>query len=106
MLVKSKGNTVEIAPGVMFVENNHSRGRVYLLETITEVDIVDERLMDGKPHRQYRWQARNTETGEIVYYCITEEYRHYGPTLFQSIEAANEYWDYWNNPKNIPKIRF
>jgi hypothetical protein len=100
MLVKSKGNTVEIAPGVMFVENNHSRGRVYLLETITEVDIVDERLMDGKPHKQYRWQARNIETGEIVNYCITEEYRHYGPTLFQSLEDGKEYWDYWNNPKN------
>ena len=34
MLIKSKGNTVEIAPGVKFVENNHSRGVVYHLETI------------------------------------------------------------------------
>ena len=100
MLIKSKGNTVEIAPRVKFVENNHSRGVVYHFETITEVDITDNRIIANKPCKVYRWQARNTETGEIVNYCITEEYRHYGPTLFQSIEDANEYWDYWNNPKN------
>ena len=99
MLVKSKGNTVEISPGVRFVEKNRSRGVAYSLETITEVNIVDDHLIGGKPHKQYCWQARNTETGEIVNYCITEEYRHYGPTLFQSLEDADEYWDYWNNPK-------
>ena len=65
MLVKSKGNTVEIAPGVRFVENNHSRGGVYSLETITEVEIIDNYEINGKSYKQYRWQARNIETGEI-----------------------------------------
>jgi len=50
MLVKSKGNTVEIAPGVRFVENNHSRGGVYSLETITEVEIIDNYEINGKSY--------------------------------------------------------
>jgi hypothetical protein len=97
MFVKSKGNTVEIVPGVKFVEQNHSRGRAYLQETITEVNVTEDYEIDGKHHKQYQWQARNIETGEIVDYCITEGYEPYGPTLFQSIEEAKAFWGYWNN---------
>ena len=99
MLIKSKGNTVEIAPGVTFVENNHSRGGVCFLETITEVEVIDDYEINGQSHKQYRWQARNTETGETAFYCITEGYLAYGPTLFQTIEDAKAFWDYWNKPR-------
>ena len=99
MLVKSKGNTVEITPGVKFVEQNHSHGRAYLLETITLVNVIEDYEVSGKLHKQYRWQAKNIETGEITNYCITEGYEPYGPTLFQSIEDATKFWDYWNNPR-------
>ena len=99
MLVKSKGNTVEITPGVKFVEQNHSHGREYLLETITLVNIIEDYKVSGKLHKQYRWQAKNIETGEITNYCITEGYEPYGPTLFQSIEDARKFWNYWNRPR-------
>ena len=99
MLVKSKGNTVEIAPGVRFIENNHSRGGVYSLETITEVEIIDNYEINGKSYKQYRWQARNIETGEIAFYCITDGYWAYGPTLFQTLEDATAFWNYWNRPR-------
>ena len=94
MLIKSKGNTVEIAPGVKFVENNHSLGVVYHLETITEVDITDNHIIANKPCKVYRWQARNTETGEIIDYGINEDYLQYGPRLFQTIEDAKDFWEY------------
>ena len=99
MLVKSKGNTVEIAPGVRFIEQNHSFTSVHFMETITEVTCIEDYEIDGQLHKQYRWRAKNIETNRIANYCITEGYLHYGPTLFQSSEDAKEFWNYCNRPR-------
>ena len=91
MIVHTKGNDVEIAPGVKFVERNHSVGPVFYEVALTE-PTVETTSIDGKECKQFKWIARNTETGEIIDYLITEGVEHYGPTLFQSIDDSEEYW--------------
>ena len=56
--------------------------------------ITDNRIIANKPCKVYRWQARNTETGEIIDYGISEGYLQSGPRLFQTIEDAKDFWEY------------
>lgn len=100
MLVKAKGSIVEIAPGVRFVEKNYSRGKAYLLEAISEVNIIEDYEINGEHCKQYHWEAIDIETGEQVHYCITERYEPYGPTLFQSIEDADAFLGKWDPSKH------
>lgn len=92
MIVHSKGNDVEIAPGVKFVERNHSIGPVYFEVALTE-PTIGFIMIDGKNHKQIKWTAKNIETGEIIEYGMTEDYEHYSPTLFQSFEDSEDYWN-------------
>lgn len=95
MKIKSKVCVIDIAPGVMFVERNHSRGPIFYLETISDVETI-EMEVDGHKYNQYRWTARNTETGQTVRYCVSDYLPHYGPTLFQSYEESQTFWKKWN----------
>lgn len=95
MLVKSKVSVIDITPGVMFVERNHSRGPIFYLETISEVEVSTIEA-EGQKYNRYRWTARNTETGHIISYCISDYLPHYGPTLFQNYEESQSFWKKWN----------
>lgn len=97
MQVQSKGNVVEIAPGLQFVEQNHSYGAIYILETISEVEVT-EREFYGRLCKQYVWNAKNINNGSVIQYCITEGYESYGPTLFQTPEDAKDFWNMWSFP--------
>lgn len=98
MKIPSKGNTVEIAPGVRFVERNHSRPETtYYLETLTE-PMEGEITIQGKTYKQYSWKARNLETGHVIDYGITCCLLHYAPMLFQSFEDSEEFW---NRPMDV-----
>lgn len=96
MKIKSKVSVIDITPGVMFVERNHSRGPIFFLETISEVE-TSEIEAEGHKYMQYKWIARNTETGQTVRYCISDYLPHYGPTLFQTYEESQAYWKRWNS---------
>ena len=98
MKIKSKVCIIDITPGTAFVERNHSRGPIFYLETISDVE-TSEIEAEGQMYMQYKWIARNTETGQIIRYCISDYIPHYGPTLFQTYEESQAYWDYWNKPK-------
>lgn len=37
---------------------------------------------DGKPRRQWSWEAENTQNGEKIGYLLTEGLSHYGPRLY------------------------
>ena len=92
MKVPSKGNTIEIAPGVRFVERNHSRPfPVYFLEALSEPDVREE-VLYGELRRQYRWKARNLVTGAETAYVLTDGLLHYGPTLFQNYLDSEQFW--------------
>lgn len=93
MKIPSKSNTVEIAPGVRFVERNHSRPETtYYMETLTEPK-EGAITIQGEIYKQFLWKARDLETGREVDYRITCGLLHYAPMLFQSFEDSEEFWN-------------
>lgn len=92
MRVPSKGDTVEIFPGAGFVERNHARpDPIFIMEAVTDVE-VKEIEMYGEEAVQYRWKARDIQTGHIVEYGVTDIALPYAPMLFQSIEDSALFW--------------
>ena len=91
MKVPSKGNRIDIAPGVRFVERNRTVGPVFFLEALTEPECKTV-VMDGEECLQYEWTAKDLESGRIVGYIVTEKWLHYGPALFQGYKDSERYW--------------
>lgn len=87
----SKGRRINIAPGVRFVERNRSVGPVFFMEALTE-PVCKTIVIDGKECLQYKWIAKNLETGEVISFGVTEKWLPYGPALFQSYKDSERFW--------------
>lgn len=99
MKVPSKGKTINIEPGVRYVERNHSIGHVFYLEAISE-PICKRVIVGGKESLRYSWRAINLETREELEYLITDRCLHYAPTLFKSFEQSERFWFPFGRPKD------
>ena len=94
MLVPSKGNTVEIAPGERFVERNHADPQsTYYMEALCEPEVKAVSMF-GEEGLRYKWKAKNLATGDTVEFIITDFAMHYGPMLFQTFEDSEESWNH------------
>lgn len=93
MKVPSKGNTIEIAPGVRFVEHNHSKPEpLFYLQALTDPEVGED-VIFGMKCPQYRWKARDLVTGAERNYLVTGgRLIHYAPMLFQTFEDSEEFW--------------
>jgi len=61
------------------------------MEAVTDVE-VKEIEMYGENAVQYRWKARDIQTGDIVEYGVTDIALPYAPMLFQSMEDSSLFW--------------
>lgn len=115
--VPSKGKTIEIAPGVTFVERNHTFGPVFFLEATSEVTARPD-VIDGETCTRYEWTSRlldvkqiphpgreekvdegyRNRIGENIFYSLTDSGLGclYAPTLFQSFEESERFWEFVN----------
>ena len=91
MIVPSKGDKVNIEPGVRFIERNRTVGPVFYLEALTE-PICQTVVINGEECLQHKWMAMDLETGEHVSYGVTDKLPQYGPALFQSYKDSERYW--------------
>lgn len=91
MIVPSKGDKVNIKPGVRFIERNRTVGPVFYLEALTE-PVCQTVVIDGEECLQYKWMAMDLETREHVSYGVTDKMPQYGPALFQSYKDSERYW--------------
>lgn len=91
--VPSKGNPILVAPGVRFIERNHSDpASAYYMEAIEGARVKPCTLFKENG-LQFTWRARDTETDRIVDYGVIDIALHYGPMLFQNFEDSEKFWN-------------
>lgn len=78
MVVRTKGDALEIAPGVEFIEREHTTGPAVHAVVLSDVEVITHN--DGM--RQFSWTAKVLPTGYETYYLVTEGCEAYGPALY------------------------
>lgn len=68
-------NYKTIRSGQLFYE----QGALHSIEAVATQDCHKSGELDGRD--QFRWTARNTQTGEEIDYLVTEGLEHYGPRV-------------------------
>lgn len=91
MIIKTKGDTLEIAIGVEFIERQHVNGPMVHAVVVTEPEVI----VDKEGRRQFRWTARIIPSGYKVDYLLSEGCEAYGPGLYSigSIKYRQRFWE-------------
>lgn len=91
MIIKTKGDTLEIALGVEFIERQHVNGPMVHAVVVTEPEII----IGKEEQRQFRWTARIIPSGYKIDYLVSEGSEAYGPGLYSigSIKYRQRFWE-------------
>lgn len=91
MIIKTKGDTLEIAVGVEFIERQYVNGPMVHAVVMTEPEVI----VDKEGRRKFRWTARIIPSGYKVDYLVSEGYEAYGPGLYSigSIKYRQRFWE-------------
>lgn len=78
MVVYTKGDVIDIFPGVEFIERSNADKPASHAVVVSDVKIINR----DNGMRQFEWQARIMPSNCVINYLITEMSEAYGPTLY------------------------